>query len=165
MWFWVFTNAWPLWHEPSSLHLDVIDSDWSLTRLWRGPWILTICCGLRVKMSIYQFLRYSVAFLIDGISDGYTLFTIHELKPRVSFAFNLQASGRISLPLGATFSGIIETCFDEDHQREALDTVLSSLSTTHYPQPSTLRKIITVLHVSNVNDIPWINKDIFNSMP
>ena len=29
-------------------------------------------------MSIYQLLRYSVAFLNDGISDGYTPITIHE---------------------------------------------------------------------------------------
>ena len=38
-------------------------------------------------MLIYQLLRYSVLFLIDGISNGYTLITIHELKPWVFFAF------------------------------------------------------------------------------
>ena len=38
-------------------------------------------------MSIDQLLRYSVAFLIDSISNGYTLITIHELKPWVFFAF------------------------------------------------------------------------------
>ena len=40
-------------------------------------------------MSIYQLLRYSVPSLIDGISNGYTLITIHELKPWVFFAFNV----------------------------------------------------------------------------
>ena len=40
-------------------------------------------------MSIDQLLRYSVAFLIDSISNGYTLITIHELKPWVFFAFNI----------------------------------------------------------------------------
>ena len=38
-------------------------------------------------MSIYQLLRHSVPFLIDGISNGYTLITIHELKSWVFFAF------------------------------------------------------------------------------
>ena len=41
-------------------------------------------------MSIYQLLRHSVAFLIDSISNGYTLITIHELKPWVFFAFKDQ---------------------------------------------------------------------------
>ena len=36
-------------------------------------------------MSIYQLLRYSLASLIDGISNGYTLTTIHESKPWVFF--------------------------------------------------------------------------------
>ena len=46
-----------------------------------------ICYGLRVKMPIYQLFRYFVAFFIDSISNGYTLITIHELKPWVFFAF------------------------------------------------------------------------------
>ena len=66
----------PLWHEPLSFPLAVLDPDWSTKCKWRGPWILTICCGLRIKMSIYQLLRYPVAFLIDGISNEY----IHELN-------------------------------------------------------------------------------------
>ena len=41
-------------------------------------------CGLRCQFINY----YSVAFLIDSISNEYTLITIHELKPWVSFAFN-----------------------------------------------------------------------------
>ena len=40
-------------------------------------------------MSIYQLLRYSVAFLIDSISNGYTLIIIHELKPWVFFALKV----------------------------------------------------------------------------
>ena len=35
-------------------------------------------------MSIYQLLRYSVDFMFDGVSNGYTLTTIHKLKPCVS---------------------------------------------------------------------------------
>ena len=27
----------PLWHEPLSFPLDVLDSDWSTKRKWRGP--------------------------------------------------------------------------------------------------------------------------------
>ena len=44
-------------------------------------------------MSIYQLLQYSVPLLIDSTSNGYTLITIHELKPWGFFAFNkfLQA--------------------------------------------------------------------------
>ena len=49
---------------------------------------MTICCGLRLKRSIYQLLRYSVAFLINCISNGYTLITIRELKQWVFIALN-----------------------------------------------------------------------------
>ena len=61
--------TWPLRHELSSLVLGV---------LWYG---------LRVKMSIYQLLWYSVVILFNGISSGYTLITIHELKPWIFFVF------------------------------------------------------------------------------
>ena len=50
----------------SSLPFDVLDSDWSTKHYWRSPWILMICCGLRVKMTNNQLLRYPLAFLIDG---------------------------------------------------------------------------------------------------
>ena len=52
----------PLWHKPSSLPLDVLDCDWSTKRSWRGPWILTICYGLRVKIAICQLLRLKHGF-------------------------------------------------------------------------------------------------------
>ena len=55
-----------------------------------------ICCGLRVKVSIHPILRYPVAFLIDSIPNGYTLITIHKLKPWVFFTFN--AEGRVNIP-------------------------------------------------------------------
>ena len=42
-------------------------------------------------MPIYELLRYSVAFSIDGTTNGYTLITIHELKPWVFFAFKQTA--------------------------------------------------------------------------
>ena len=45
-----------------------------------------ICCGLLVKMWIYQLLWYYVA-LIDDISNGYTLITIPEIDPWVFFPF------------------------------------------------------------------------------
>ena len=39
-----------------------------------------IFCGWRVKMSIYQSLRYYVAFEINGMSNGYILITMHDLN-------------------------------------------------------------------------------------
>ena len=54
----------PLWHEPSLLPLDILEPD------WRCPWILTILCGLWVKMTIFQLLRYSVAFLYARRKTG-----------------------------------------------------------------------------------------------
>ena len=74
------------WRQPSSLPLNVLDSDWSTKSEWRGLWILTIWYGLRVKMSMYQSIRYSVEFLINGMSNGYTLITKHEWKIWIFYA-------------------------------------------------------------------------------
>ena len=51
---------------------------------------LILCCGLRVKISTYQLLRYSVPILIESISNGYTPITIHELKPWVFSALKYE---------------------------------------------------------------------------
>ena len=50
--------------------------------------------GAYSAISCGNLLRYSVAFLIDSISNGYTLITIHELKPWVFFAFKTQCHVR-----------------------------------------------------------------------
>ena len=44
--------------------------------------------NIRVNMLIYQSLRYSVAFVIDSISNGYRLITIHELNNGFSLPLN-----------------------------------------------------------------------------
>ena len=53
-------------------------------------------------MSIYQSLRYSVAFSIDSISNIYTFITIHDLKPWVFFAFKTLKSGVILISMNST---------------------------------------------------------------
>ena len=66
---------------------------------------LNLCCGLRVKMLIYQWLRYSVSFLIDGTSNGYTLITIHEIKPWVFFKLSCDSIAQ------GTLTGHVATYF------------------------------------------------------
>ena len=78
---------------------------WICHSLWMyltliGPWIFMNCCRLQVKMSIHQLLRYSVAFLIDGVSKGYTLITI-QLKEWVFIVFKQYGFCHFYMPTGA----------------------------------------------------------------
>ena len=67
-------------------------------------------------MSIDQLLRYSEAFLIDGLSNGYTLITIHKLKPWVFFAFNIPT---ITVSHGT--QGLSEEPCHESKRHECVD--------------------------------------------
>ena len=74
---------------PSSISLDELIGQQNVNGVALEFWRFD---GLRIKMSINQLLRYSVDFLIDSKSNGYTLITIHELKPWIFFAFKNEIS-------------------------------------------------------------------------